>query len=62
MAPDLLRLSDVAEVLGVSEVHARELTERDDFPKPLRLLFSGQIWRRAEVDRWARQMRAQYRR
>ena len=60
MAPDLLRLSDVAAHLGVSDVHARELTERADFPPPLRTVFAGRIWRRADVDRWAREMRAAY--
>lgn len=62
MAPDLLRLSDVASHLGVSEEHARELAARADFPPPLRTVFAGRIWRRADVDRWAREMRAAYRR
>jgi predicted DNA-binding transcriptional regulator AlpA len=62
MAPDLLRLCDVAKFLRVTEAQARELTQREDFPPPLRLMFSGQIWRRADVDRWARRMRALHRR
>jgi predicted DNA-binding transcriptional regulator AlpA len=60
MAPDLMRLKDVAEFLGVSEEHARELAARADFPSPLRTVFAGRIWRRGDVDRWARDMRAAY--
>jgi predicted DNA-binding transcriptional regulator AlpA len=62
LAPDLLRLCDVAKFLRVTEAQARELTQREDFPPPWRLMFSGSVWRRADVDRWARRIRALHRR
>jgi excisionase family DNA binding protein len=48
---DMLDVSQVAEVFGVSDRHIRRLVDRDHFPQPVRL---GRLvrWPRHLVERW----------
>ena len=66
-ASDLLPLEDLAQVLGVSQRQALELTQREDFPEPSmhrlhrkaneRRAQPRPAWDRAEVERWAKEIR-----
>lgn len=55
MAPEeLAGVTEIAEMLGVARRTAAAYTERDDFPAPVGVLARGRIWRRVDVDRWAK--------
>lgn len=51
---DLLGTSEIAELLGISRQMVHRLTRRDDFPAPTAELAIGKVWRRADVEAWAR--------
>ncbi len=53
-ANDLLGLAELAAMLVVTKGTARRYAARGDFLAPLGRLASGPVWRRAEVERWAR--------
>jgi prophage regulatory protein len=56
--PELLGASDVARLLGVSRQRVYQLLEeREDFPRPAAELARGALWRRHEVEAWARARR-----
>jgi excisionase family DNA binding protein len=52
--PDLVSVSEIAELLGVSVRTAHRLVNRNDFPAPLGETSSGRVWRLTAVERWAR--------
>ncbi len=55
VAPDLVGLSEVAEMLGVSRQRASQLVrDYDDFPAPAASLASGRVWERPKVETWMR--------
>jgi predicted DNA-binding transcriptional regulator AlpA len=45
---------EIAELLGVSRQRVDQLARRDDFPAPEAALASGRVWKRADVERWAK--------
>jgi len=47
--PDLVGVSEVAELLGVSRQRVSELAKVDYFPKPLAHLKSGPVWDRVSL-------------
>jgi prophage regulatory protein len=51
---DLLGFSEVVELLGVPRRTAARYMRRPDFPAPFVRLAAGPIWRRADVQRWAK--------
>lgn len=51
---DLLGFSEVMEILGVSRTSAARYTNREDFPQPAEVLARGRVWRRRDVERWAK--------
>jgi predicted DNA-binding transcriptional regulator AlpA len=51
---DLLGLAEVAELLGFSRRHAARVTARPDFPRPVTRLAATPIWRKSQVEKWAR--------
>jgi prophage regulatory protein len=51
---DLVGLTEIAEMLGVSAQRVDQLARRDDFPEPVAVLAAGRIWRRGDIERWAR--------
>ncbi len=56
MNPDLLAgLAEIAELLGVTKNTAARYTKRPGFPEPLDRLASGPVWRRTDVETWARE-------
>jgi hypothetical protein len=54
MSPDLAGLAEVAEMLRVTKRTALNYAKREDFPEPLDRLASGPVWRRVDVERWAK--------
>jgi predicted DNA-binding transcriptional regulator AlpA len=62
---DLISVEGVAQVLGVSQREALELTQREDFPEPSthlhrtmaneRLPRPQPVWDRGDVERWAKE-------
>jgi hypothetical protein len=62
---DLLSVEDLAYVLGVSQLEALKLTQREDFPEPMmsphryvaneRLPQPQPVWNRGDVERWAKE-------
>jgi predicted DNA-binding transcriptional regulator AlpA len=51
----LVGLAEVAELLQVTKRTASNYSGRSDFPAPIERLASGPIWRRADIERWARE-------
>jgi predicted DNA-binding transcriptional regulator AlpA len=53
--PDLVGLGDIAERYGVQKNSAWRWSRRDDFPAPAaRISNRIPVWRRVDVDRWAK--------
>jgi predicted DNA-binding transcriptional regulator AlpA len=53
MTGDLVGLSEVAQMLGVSRQRVYQLaTAYDDFPSPEAELAAGRVWRRAAIEAW----------
>ncbi len=50
----LLRLVDIAVLLGVTKQRAHQLTKRGDFPWPVGTYERGDLWAKGQVKRWAR--------
>lgn len=51
---ELVSRSEIAELLGVTTRTVQRYTERSDFPKPLGQLATGRVWRRKDIEVWAR--------
>ena len=60
--PDLVGLAEVAEMLGTSRRQAIRWTQREDFPEPVARLRATRVWKRADVDRWAKRRKPDGRR
>lgn len=55
MAPEeVVGLSEIAEELGVTKRTAVRYAARGDFPEPLARLRAGLVWKRVDVERWAK--------
>jgi hypothetical protein len=50
----LVNLSDIGRLLGVSRQRAAQLAELADFPVPIGEMGRGRVWRRRDIERWAR--------
>ena len=56
VTPDeLAGLAEVAEICKVSKDTALKYARRPDFPAPLDRLASGPVWKRAQVEAWAKE-------
>jgi predicted DNA-binding transcriptional regulator AlpA len=53
---ELASISEIAELLGVTERTAQRYAQRSDFPAPVDTIAGGRIrvWRRRDVERWAK--------
>jgi len=51
---DLVGLAEIVDLLGVSRSYASQLVNRKGFPDPVADLATGRIWRRTDVEQWAR--------
>jgi hypothetical protein len=54
MSPELAGLAEVAEMLRVTKRTATNYTKRHGFPEPIDRLASGPVWRRVDVEAWAK--------
>lgn len=51
--PDkLVGTAEIRIRLGVGETRVRQITGRDDFPRPVKRLIMGQIWDGDQVEAW----------
>lgn len=50
--PELVGVSEVAKILGVSRQRASALQSTRGFPAPVAVLSSGPVWRRADLGRF----------
>jgi prophage regulatory protein len=57
MTENLLRLVDIPQLLGVTKQRAHQLSRRHWFPAPAATYSRGGLWRRSDVERWARDYR-----
>lgn len=56
VAPDeVVGLAEIAEMLEVTKRTVQRYAERADFPTPLGRLAGGRVWRRADVEAWAKE-------
>lgn len=49
IVPDLVGVSEIAEMLGVGRQRAAQLTQRDDFPSPVAQLKAGPVFLKGQV-------------
>ena len=59
---DLLGLAEVADLLKTSRRNAIRWTQGDDFPDPIVRLRATPVWKRADVERWAKRRKPNGRR
>jgi predicted DNA-binding transcriptional regulator AlpA len=52
-APRLLRLVEIAEMLGVSKQRANQLRRQGDFPEPVGRWARGDLLAAKDIRRWA---------
>jgi predicted DNA-binding transcriptional regulator AlpA len=45
---------EIAEMLGVTRSRVNQMALQRGFPKPYGVLHAGKIWRRADIEAWAR--------
>jgi prophage regulatory protein len=50
---ELVGVTEIGKMLGVSKQRGDQLTRSRDFPKPVSELASGRIWRKSDVTKWA---------
>jgi predicted DNA-binding transcriptional regulator AlpA len=49
----MVRLVEIAQILGVSKQRADQLRRRPDFPAPVDRYSRGDLWAASDVERWA---------
>lgn len=54
---DLVGVTEIAKMIGLSRQRAGQLTKRPDWPEPYARLASGPVWRRLEVEEVLRVIR-----
>jgi predicted DNA-binding transcriptional regulator AlpA len=55
MLDELVSTVEIASTLGVSRQRVDKLSRTEAFPKPVAVLAIGRIWRRRDVEAWARE-------
>ena len=55
--PDLVGVSEAAAVLGWDKRRVFTYIARGSFPEPVAFLASGRVWRREDIERYARERR-----
>jgi hypothetical protein len=52
---DLVGAAEIAEMLELTKQRVNQLATSDPkFPKPVAELTAGRIWKRADIEKWAR--------
>ncbi|MFN2543648.1 MAG: hypothetical protein ABR600_03620 [Actinomycetota bacterium] len=57
VVPDLVGVAEAAAILGWDKRRIFTYISRDSFPEAVALLASGRVWRRADVEEYARDRR-----
>lgn len=52
---ELVGVTEIGDLLGVSRQRADQLTRIEGFPEAIAAIAAGRIWRRADVEAWARE-------
>ncbi len=52
---DLMGVTEIAAMLGVSGQRVSQLSRTRAFPEPVAELAAGRVWLRADVEKWARE-------
>ena len=52
---ELVGRGEIADMLGISRQRVHELTQRKDFPEPVGQIGGRGVWRKKDVEAWARQ-------
>lgn len=55
MSENLLGVTEIAELLGVTRQRVHQLRQLEDFPRPTATIAAGAIWLREDVEQWARE-------
>jgi len=50
----LVGAAEIGRMLGVSRQRVQQLVSRDGFPEPEAVLEMGKVWKRSNVEEWAR--------
>jgi predicted DNA-binding transcriptional regulator AlpA len=50
----LVGAAELEKMLRVSRQRVQQIVNRDDFPQPDVTLAMGKVWKRSEVEAWAR--------
>jgi hypothetical protein len=54
VVPELVGITEIGEILGVTKQRANQLATAAGFPAPAQTLASGRLWTRTAVVAWAR--------
>jgi predicted DNA-binding transcriptional regulator AlpA len=54
MERQLVGFREIVELLGVPRSTVARYVKRPDFPRPVQELAAGRVWRRKEVENWAK--------
>ena len=53
---DLVGLTEIAAMLDLSRQRVDQIVRADaTFPEPVAVITAGRIWKRSDIERWARQ-------
>jgi predicted DNA-binding transcriptional regulator AlpA len=50
----LVGAAEIGRMLGVSRQRVQQLVIREGFPEPEAVLEMGKVWKRSDVEEWAR--------
>jgi predicted DNA-binding transcriptional regulator AlpA len=51
---DLVGLTEIADMLGVSRQRVHQLAATEAFPAPEAEVSAGRLWKRAVIEKWAK--------
>jgi len=54
MSPELAGITEIAAMLDTTPRTVRNWVRRPEFPAPIETLATGRIWRRVDVQAWAK--------
>jgi len=57
VVPELAGVAEAAEILGWDKRRVFTYISRGSFPEPVAMLASGRVWRRRDIERYARTRR-----
>ena len=49
---DIMGLAEVSDMVGKSKQYVKTYLERGQFPEPVKVLASGPIWLREQIQTW----------